>query len=86
MSTLIDYKVTFGTRYRGEPHPHFAPAHPDGWVTIRARNEWEARRVAHIILSDKWSGMYEDELRESEFPLGELAAINALAVLRSNGR
>ncbi|MCW5954400.1 MAG: hypothetical protein KIT69_19285 [Propionibacteriaceae bacterium] len=50
--------VTFGQRYRREPHRASKLIHPDGWLEIDARSEDEARGLAVAVLGQEWSGLY----------------------------
>lgn len=65
--------VTFGQKYRREPHPQ--GGHPDGYFLVEATNEDEARRKVFATLGKAWSNIYE-ELPESRYvPRGELGRI-----------
>lgn len=73
------YCVTFGQQYRQGPHPKVRYAHPDGWLTIEAESEGEARDKAFSELGQYWSFLYEEgKFEESKhyFPLGELHRIS----------
>lgn len=74
-TTMTPYYVTFGQRYRRDTHPTFSPAHPDGWVTILAKDDLAARRVAVNWFGTAWCDLYEDEPEQALFPLGELHRI-----------
>lgn len=86
---MAEWFVTFGQRYRTETHPVFADAHPDGWVTIVADSEEQARRVAFGLLGRQWAFLYPSTYTELDqglrpgrkwaelFPRGELARIVA---------
>jgi len=50
------YRVTFGIKYRREPHP--MGGDPDGWVEIYADDEATARLWAHMFLHP-WAFMYD---------------------------
>jgi hypothetical protein len=72
------YYVTFGQRYRHDPHPLFPRAHPDGWVAIEAGSWERARDVAFGLFGQYWSFIYtEAEFDPSHFPRGELARVLA---------
>lgn len=74
---MIEYRLTFGQRYRTEPHPHFDRAHPDGWVTIIARNADHARAIAYAALDRQWADLHPaDEVDTSLYPLGELLRLD----------
>lgn len=63
--------VTFGQRFRREPHPADVQIHPDGWVEIEARSEEAATAVARKHFGDQWSNLYsETDFDRQYFPLG----------------
>ena len=69
------FYVTFGGKYRTEPHPTFREAHPDGYVRIEACCEEDARSQAKVVLGRAWSHLY---LQVPEFvyaPRGEIGVI-----------
>jgi hypothetical protein len=75
---LQEFRVTFGLEYSYKLHPTYAPAHPDGWLTIEAPDEVEARRVAVRLLGVHWSGIYpaeQDDPMWLLFPQGEVRRI-----------
>ncbi len=55
------YHVTFGSRFRTEPHPTYARATPEGWVDVVAPNEAAARAVAVGHLGSAWSMIYAED-------------------------
>lgn len=55
------FYVTFGQKYRNDPHPKFEAAHPDGVVEIEAPDGDSARLMAHEALGPYWSGIYDEE-------------------------
>lgn len=69
-----DFFVTFGQKYRYEPHPQFGKAHPDGWIRINAPDEDAARNAAFTLLGTGWATMYDSEPQREIYPRGELAA------------
>ena len=71
--------VTFGQRYRMEPHP--VAGHPDGWFQINAPDEETARLAMHKLAGPKWALCYDEEPDIGMFPLGCLRVIDALEVL-----
>lgn len=71
------FYVTFGQQYHREPHPKLDQAHPDGWVTILARDEAEARDEAFHWLGRAWSFMYDEQPDPALFPRGELFRVDA---------
>jgi len=83
MSTA-EYRVTFGQKYRGETHPSFPEAHPDGWLTIVAEDRGQARAAAAAKLGREWCDMYGPESWphvSHYFPLGELGRIDAASAV-----
>lgn len=77
------FRVTFGQRYRRDPHPaqarHEVRIHPDGWIDIHAVDEKDAVRVANEAFDREWAGIYGDEWAEQfvekHFALGCLFTI-----------
>lgn len=73
---MAEYAVTFGQQYRNDPHPRVKYAHPDGWLTIKASDEVEAREKAFAHLGINWAFLYPmEEFKKDYFPLGELHVI-----------
>lgn len=76
-----EYRFTFGMKYSREEHPAFPAAHPDGWLTILARSEEQARAVAWAVIGAAWAFCYAEPFDEAKWaqdhPLGELARIDA---------
>lgn len=72
---MSEFYVTFGSQYSYQPHPRFAIAHPDGWLTIVARGEEEARALAFDQLGERYSFIYgeDDKPTLGMYPRGELA-------------
>ena len=71
-----EFRVTFGQRYAREPHPRWAAAHPDGWVTVVADDYKAARRWAYANFGIHWSDLYAADAHPSTdaelYPRGEL--------------
>lgn len=76
---MSEFRLTFGQQYRREPHPTFAAAHPDGWVTIVADTFEQARELVVREFGERWSGLYDPEDQDGLelYPLGELARLEA---------
>ena len=73
---MKEYYVTFGQQYRTKPHPLVKYAHPDGWLTVIARDMTTAREKAFAELGPDWSFIYETEKFDGGyFPMGELHRI-----------
>lgn len=76
---LTEYRVTFGQQYAYVEHPKFRPASPNGWLTVYAPCEQDARDAVVGELSDDWSSLYPVDLEgirvadRQFYPLGELA-------------
>jgi hypothetical protein len=69
---MAKYYVTFGQKYRDEPHPQ--GGHPDGYFVIEAGGEDEARAKAWRQFDNKWCMIYEEaEFDKSMYPKGDLA-------------
>jgi hypothetical protein len=47
---MIEYRFTFGMKYRDEPHPAGSWPHPDGWLTVYAENGDQARQLAGAVI------------------------------------
>lgn len=74
---MSEYRVTFGQRFRHDQHQKFRDAHPDGWVTILARDYDHAHAIAMAALGTEWSGLYEaDEIGTDVLPRGELLRLD----------
>lgn len=70
----MTFYITFGQKYRYEPHPH--GGHPDGWFEVEAESAGEARNKVFLLLKNQWSFMYsEDEFEPKHFPKGKMGEI-----------
>jgi hypothetical protein len=70
------FYVTFGIQYADEPHPLWPKAHPDGYLTIIAKDEEMARRLTAALLATRWAFMYShEEFDRTKFSRGELGCI-----------
>lgn len=78
---MPNFYVTFGQKYRHEPHPMFKDAHPEGWVRVEAVDEYEARNLIASCIGPVWSFIYDERRFNPEaakmrwYPKGELASI-----------
>lgn len=73
---MKQFMVTFGQKYKNEPHPKVKYADPDGWLTIEAEDRESARKKAFEELGNAWAGFYSaDEFHPTSFPKGELHRI-----------
>jgi len=70
------FYVTFGVKYREEPHPTWDKAHPDGYLTIIAKDIAMARRFTAALLATNYSFIYtEDDFNTARWAAGELGRI-----------
>lgn len=68
MGPVANWYLTFGVQYAREPHP-FGPkgGNPNGFVTVKAQSEAEARDQVMGLIGTKWSMLYsESEFVEAE--------------------
>lgn len=73
---LQEFRFTFGVQYSHEPHPYWAGAHPDGWLTVLAADEDEARAMVRPYIGNVYAFSYpKDRHDPSYYPRGELARI-----------
>jgi hypothetical protein len=78
VADLIEFRVTFGTRYATQLHPLFPAAHPDGWLAVLAETEDAARRLVHERIGSAWGFIYRPDFpgypeAGRRFPRGKLA-------------
>lgn len=70
---MAEFRVTFGDIYRNNKHPKVGWAHPDGYVTVEAKDEDEARLKIFALLGPHWAFLWPAEEFDTKiFPLGEL--------------
>lgn len=80
---MTAFMITFGSRWAHKVHPAFPAAHPEGWVTVLARDSEQARLVAVESLAGEYSFIWpEIDFRPAQFPRGELGVIDALKPAR----
>lgn len=73
------WRVTFGQRYRHEPHPVLGdiPDLPDRYVTVHGPTEHDAHLAATAWLGQAWAFLYPTtgppglQLSDEHVPLGE---------------
>lgn len=77
------YCITFGVKYRREPHPVLGDMHelPDGWVTIEANDEEEAREWLIENLDNAYCSISEEEIFR-KFKLGRYYELGDLGDVR----
>lgn len=73
MNESNTYFVTFGQKYRHEPHP--LKIHPDGWVEVSAKSEFEAREAIVKACGTQWAFIYSEKEFESIKPLHKLGCL-----------
>jgi len=72
---MPNFYVTFGQRFRRQPHPASDNIHPDGYVKIEAVTYAVARAKAMELFGPMWAFIYEEEKFEKckhYFPRGEI--------------
>jgi len=71
-----NYYVTFGQRYREEPHPTHSSAHPDSYAMISAPTMEVARAEAFNQFGSAWAFIYsEDDFTPREYPRGAMLKV-----------
>lgn len=77
-NNLQRFYVTFGYKYKSEPHPNYHRANPDGYVVINAESEEKARQQAFKVFGNYWSFIYSEEKMQFHFfPKGCLDTFTA---------
>jgi len=70
------FYLTFGNRYKYQPHPSGIAINPDGYVLIQAYTYDEARAKAFEIFGPAWAFLYtENNFQARFFPVGMLLEI-----------
>lgn len=78
---MVNYVVTFGQKYRTEPHPAGLWVHPDGWLTVEALDLISARETIAEALGVAWADLQsESQMLEHPqhgiwYPLRSLARL-----------
>ncbi len=68
---MATYCLTFGEKFRREPHPTFPEAHPDGWVEVDADDIAEATSIGLRLFGNDWARVYtRSGISERHFPRG----------------
>lgn len=76
--------LTFGQKYRREPHPIGMGANPDGYVEVHAPDEAHARSQVVELIGDKWSMLYtEDEFFSEKYAFEEMRTVDYFPAGRS---
>lgn len=70
------FYLTFGNKYKHQPHPSGTVINPDGYVLIQAYTYDEARAKAFEVFGPEWAFLYtEDNFEAKFFPAGVLRKI-----------
>lgn len=64
---LKEFFVTFGQKYRHEPHPTSPKINPDTVVIVKAQNYEEAREITFRVFGSYWSFIYSSETFDPSF-------------------
>ena len=76
---LAKFYFTFGNKYRHKEHPGSSrigvDLHPDGYVTVLAKDRAEARRKFTNVIGLTWAMEYNDPPPVSLFPRGNIATL-----------
>jgi hypothetical protein len=73
---MMKFFVTFGQKYRREPHPY--GGHPDGWFELEAESQGEAREKLCAVIGTTWAFIYTEPVFEDSkglYPRGLLKEI-----------
>jgi len=74
---MPNYYITFGQKYRHEPHPTGLPIHPDACTKVIASDITAARNIAFDCYGPYWGFIYEEsEFDAKDFPRGCTETIN----------
>ena len=78
---MSEFRVTFGVRYRHEPHPVLPKADPDGYITVVADSEPQARSYLFEHIGRAWAFIYPEPFDEARWaqlhPHGEFLRLDA---------
>lgn len=75
------FYITFGVKYLYEPHRTLGlnPALPDGWATIEAEDEYEARVALRDLIDNEYAFLYDEQPSQAKyFKLGHLGDIREM--------
>jgi hypothetical protein len=76
---MTEYRITFGSQYRHEPHPSAQWAHPDGWLAVITDDPQLVRPLTLSVVGQAFSSDYAPDdpwyPTEEHYPLGCLARI-----------
>lgn len=77
---LVTLFITFGLKYKQEPHPEVGHINPDGYVKVTAKTHEEALEIVRRHFGIFYAFDYTVERFAKSrhyYPLGELCAIDA---------
>ena len=71
----MTFYVTFGQRYRHEPHQY--GGHPDGWTEVQADSKDSAVSKIQRRYGNAWSNIYDaDRFDPSLYPRGVIERVH----------
>lgn len=74
---MPNHYLTFGQKYRREPHPLGMGASPDGYVEVCAQDGLAARKQVVELIGSAWSMLYsEDEFFSEEYAFEEMRTVD----------
>ena len=74
---MARYYLTFGQKYRREPHPLGASSNPNGYVEVYAPDELDARQQVVELIGSAWSMLYsEEEFTSDEYAFEEMRTVD----------
>jgi hypothetical protein len=74
---VATFYVTFGQRYRREPHPSGHLIHPDSYVKVEARGWREAEARVLEVFGQHYAFLYDEAGFKPElFPRGEAGVLS----------
>lgn len=80
----MTFYLTFGQKYRSEPHPTLRNASPDGWYVIDAPDEETAHELALAVVGKYWAFLYaEGEFCRELYAKGKLGEITQQAAAKA---
>lgn len=74
---MATFYITFGSRYHSEVHPKLGarPELPDGWLTVEAETENEARTIVFDSIGPAWAFLYDKAPSRRLFRAGHLGSL-----------
>jgi hypothetical protein len=79
---MSKYYITFGQKYRTEPHPILGICCADGYVVVKAEDMKQARDFVFTTFGTAWSNIYAENYDfampiNELFPMGEIGFLPA---------